>query len=252
MTATKTVKAAAAKAEDAPEHLSLDTALAAFQAELPRVGKDSTAQVRSEKGSYSYRYADLSEISPIVLPLLARHGMSWSTRPTFIGEGLFSGEPRFVLHYRLAHTSGDCIEGHYPLPAAGSSPQVLGSYITYARRYALLAVTGVAPGGDDDDAAAATAAAAQRDTRARPQPAQPAQQTPAASLPAQAADAARRQLHAAALQNGWSVAKVAALYSKEHDGADLRNGSAQDVEAFRKSLFSRSDQELVDERKESA
>lgn len=128
---------------------SLAAALAAFQAELPRVEKGNTAKVKTEKASYSYRYADLAEISPIVLPLLAKHGLAWATYPTLKGDG------RFVLVYELSHITGECKSGEYPLPDSKASPQVLGSAITYARRYALCAVTGVAPGGDDDDAAEA-------------------------------------------------------------------------------------------------
>jgi hypothetical protein len=127
---------------------SLAAALAAFQAELPRIGKDNTAQVKSDKGSYSYRYADLTEVSAVILPLLARYGMAWMTLPTLNEAGAF------VLRYTLSHISGDKYSGDYPLPSSSGSPQMLGSAITYARRYALCAATGVAPGGDDDDAAA--------------------------------------------------------------------------------------------------
>lgn len=127
---------------------TLAAGMAAFQADLPRIGKDNTAQVRSDKGNYSYRYADLTEVSAVILPLLAKHGMAWFTMPTLNDNGAF------VLRYTLSHTSGESETGNYPLPPPSASPQALGSAITYARRYALCAVTGVAPGGDDDDAAA--------------------------------------------------------------------------------------------------
>lgn len=126
---------------------TLAAGMAAFQADLPRIGKENTAQVRSDKGNYSYRYADLTEVSAVILPLLAKHGMAWFTMPTLNDNGAF------VLRYTLSHTSGESQTGNYPLPAPSASPQALGSAITYARRYALCAVTGVAPGDDDDDAA---------------------------------------------------------------------------------------------------
>jgi hypothetical protein len=59
----------------------------------------------------------------------------------------------FVLAYRLGHVDGGEICGFYPLGTG--TPQQLGSAITYARRYCLCAVTGVAPGGEDDDGAQA-------------------------------------------------------------------------------------------------
>lgn len=127
---------------DKPETLA--AALAAFQRDLPRIGKSNTANT----GTYSYKYADLSDVTDAVLPTLGKHGMSFSSKPTLDEQG------RFVLAYVLRHESGESDSGAYPLPSTGS-PQQIGSAITYARRYALLAVTGVAPGGEDDDGASA-------------------------------------------------------------------------------------------------
>jgi hypothetical protein len=126
---------------------SLAAALAAVQRRLPDVRKAETAHVRSDKGNYSYRYATLPDITKAVLPLLGENGLAWVTRPTLVDE-------RFVLVYELLHVSGEKVSGEYPLPTGGS-PQALGSAITYARRYCLCAVTGVAA-DDDDDGAAAT------------------------------------------------------------------------------------------------
>jgi len=148
------------------KHATLVEALAAFQAELPQINKTNTADM----GNFSYDYADLADVSAAVLPVLGRHGLSFSARPT-VGE---SGA--FVLFYKLAHESGDTEDGIYPLPPATTSPQQLGSAITYARRYVLCAVTGVAPGGDDDDAALAPAAPQQRQQNRQ----QPARQKPVA------------------------------------------------------------------------
>lgn len=123
---------------------TLATALAAFQLELPRLGKSNTANT----GTYSYKYADLADVSTLVLPLLAKHGLSFSAKPTIDEQG------RFVLAYTLRHTCGDADSGSYPLPTG--TPQQVGSAITYARRYALCAVTGIAPDEDDDGHAVAT------------------------------------------------------------------------------------------------
>lgn len=136
----------------------LAEALAAAQAELPRIGKDNTAQVRSEKGQYSYSYADLADVSAAVLPVLARNGLAWTTLPTVL-------DGAFVLRYELLHTSGEALRGVYPLPNPGD-PQKMGSAITYARRYTLCAVSGVAPDADDDDGQAA--AQAHRDQQGAP------------------------------------------------------------------------------------
>ena len=126
---------------------SLAAALAELQTNLPEIRKSETAHVKSDKGNYSYSYADLAAISRALLPRMGPLGLSFTSRPTMVGD-------RFVLAYALVHTSGDREAGEYPLPSGGS-PQAIGSAITYARRYALCAVTGVAPDSDDDDGAKA-------------------------------------------------------------------------------------------------
>lgn len=127
---------------------NLIEALANVQAEIPDVEKDRIGRVRSDKANYSYRYADLSAVTAAILPLLGRNGLAWTTQPTMTDHG-------FVLLYTLMHSSGESLTGEYPLPdPQRTPPQQVGSALTYARRYCLCAVTGVAPGDDDDDAAA--------------------------------------------------------------------------------------------------
>lgn len=154
------------------KHPTLAAALAAFQIEVPTVRKGNSAEVQGKDGKrgYSYDYADLADVTEAAMPLLGKHGLSWTTQPTLMGEN-------FILHYSLMHESGEAIEGIYPLPdPMVGRPQDLGSAITYARRYAFTAVTGVAPGGDDDDAQAANDKPAQSKTRRASKPSAPTPQ----------------------------------------------------------------------------
>ena len=86
-------------------------------------------------------------MSTAVLPLLAKHGLAFNSKPTMV-----DGE--FGLSYKLVHTSGETDEGFVPFGRPGT-PQQTGSLITYYRRYCLCAITGAAPDEDDDGAAAA-------------------------------------------------------------------------------------------------
>lgn len=117
---------------------SLVSALAKVQKALPEVKKDQT-------GQFDAKYATLAAITKKTLKLLGENGLAWMTFPTILDDG------RFVLYYKLAHTSGDTEEGWYPLP--NGTPQQIGSAITYARRYSLCSVVGIAPEDDpgDDD-----------------------------------------------------------------------------------------------------
>jgi hypothetical protein len=149
---------------------NLVAALAAFQADLPSVRKNQTADVRGREGkaSYSYDYADLTDVSEAVLPALAAVGLAWHT-------GLDTVDGNVVIRWELSHAaSGEARIGTLPVGRAGNDWQSMGSSITYARRYALLAATGVAPGGDDDDAKSASTAGN------RPAPVQKPVERPAA------------------------------------------------------------------------
>jgi hypothetical protein len=118
---------------------SLAAALAALQAQIPVIPKDATAQYGS--------YADLAAIHKVIKPLLAAHGFAWSCCPHLRESGAF------VLAYTLTHApTGETVTGSYPLPVTGT-PQVIGSAITYARRYALQSVLDLTT--DDDDGQAA-------------------------------------------------------------------------------------------------
>lgn len=138
---------------------SLGAALATLQTRLPQIRKGETAKVETAKGSYSYTYAGLAQISAQILPLLGGLGLSFIAKPTFL-------EGRFVLAYSLLHVSGEREDGQYPLPTSGT-PQAIGSAITYGRRYCLCAVTGIAPEDDDDASAAEAEAQASRGTAQR-------------------------------------------------------------------------------------
>lgn len=144
---------------DQPE--SLAAALAQFQANLPQIAKTETA---GRDGGKKWKYADLAEVARQVLPRLGELGLAFTACPRLNADG------QFVLAYALTHASGGSLEGEWPLPKSGTA-QDMGSAITYARRYALCSVTGVAA-DEDDDGAAATAA----------KPARPAKQARKATV----------------------------------------------------------------------
>lgn len=197
---------------------SLAAALAAVQAELPEIRKGETAEVKSERTgkTYKYSYADLADVSQVILPLLGKHGLAWITKPTFNAEG------KFVLAYKLRHVSGEEEAGEYPLPDRGT-PQEIGSAITYARRYALCAVTGVAPAADDDDGAAATQRA-QRDQWDDARPAGPSPEQVRQNILANARKAIAEAIDQPAL-DGIGNRITAAVNGggiTEQDGIELR------------------------------
>ena len=121
---------------------NLAAALAAFQAEMPSVPKTKTANA----GSYSYKYADLADVSAAAMPLLTAHGLAFSCGARVTEQGGYE-----LVGY-LLHSSGEKVEG--ALPIQGRSAQELGSSITYMRRYLFGMLTGIVTDDDDDGRAA--------------------------------------------------------------------------------------------------
>lgn len=191
---------------------AFNKALTDFQAEIPHVGKDQTAKVPTKAGgSYSYSYADLTLITDKALPLLAKHGLSFTAFPTM-------GEYGFVLKYSLRHVEGHVEDGFYPLPdASKSSPQEIGSAITYARRYSLCAATGIAPGGEDDDGQTAAEARSQ-----------PRQQNVAPDPMFEL----RAKIWQMVKARGWSADDLTIDYAAIHDGQLIKDASLEDLTAY--------------------
>lgn len=212
----------------------LGKALAGFQRELPAVRKGATGQVA---GNRNYKYADLADVHAAVLPVLAKHGLSWLTMPTFTEDG------RFVLRYELLHESGESRTGFYPLPQDGT-PQQIGSALTYGRRYTLSSVVGVAP-DEDDDGHAATQHYQQRQQVRQAERRPSAQPAPVAAVsePADPAGQARADLAKLADELGMDRQVVANRY-KATTGADLRaETDAGRIAEFAASLASQPQQE---------
>jgi hypothetical protein len=112
-------------------------ALAAFQAEVPTVPKNKTANA----GSYSYAYADLADIAQAAYPILSKYQLAFTSWPN-----------ERVLHGMLVHESGEHFDGS--LEITGRTMQEIGSSITYGRRYLFGCLTGIVTDADDDGAAA--------------------------------------------------------------------------------------------------
>jgi hypothetical protein len=110
--------------------------------------KDNTAKLESKRDpskSFSYKYADLGSVLDAVLPALHANGFAL-TQPVGITS---LGEP--VVKTTLLHESGERIESEYPVRVADpNDPQKVGGGVTFARRYSLIALLGLAT--EDDDA----------------------------------------------------------------------------------------------------
>jgi hypothetical protein len=132
---------------------ALAAALAKAQVELTNPDKSLTgtlpadAKDRQQRGR-TFRYASLAEGLDIVRKTLGRHEIA-TIQSTTIDRDSAS----IKLTTTLAHSSGEWIASDWPVcPLADlSTPHRMGSALTYARRYALFTLVGIA-GEDDLDA----------------------------------------------------------------------------------------------------
>jgi hypothetical protein len=123
------------------DHKTVYAALAAAQMEMGKALKDST------NPAFKSKYADLASVMDACLPALNKHGIA-VFQPTVDDD---SG--RYVKTI-LAHASGEIVECRVPLIVSKNDMQGYGSAVTYARRYGLMGMAGIAPEDDDGNAAA--------------------------------------------------------------------------------------------------
>jgi hypothetical protein len=130
---------------------ALASALAKAQAELVNPEKSLTATIRSGRAGEaerSFHYAPLASGLDIVRKILGQHEIA-TVQTTAIDK-----ETGVVnLTTMLAHASGEWIASDWPVCAVAetANPQRMGAALTYARRYALFTLVGIA-GEDDLDA----------------------------------------------------------------------------------------------------
>jgi hypothetical protein len=124
------------------------SALAKAQGEFQPIEKAKTAKVKGQTKDgrsfdYTYKYADIADVLAGVLPPLSKHGLS-VIQPTVVIDGVM------IIRTRLLHSSGQWIESDYPVSSINGDHQKMGGALTYARRYALCSLVGVAAEEDTD------------------------------------------------------------------------------------------------------
>src|SRR5712691_2355124 len=130
---------------------ALAAALAKAQVELANPEKSLTATIRTDRngeGTRTFRYAPLSSGLDIVRKSLGKHEIA-IFQTTAIDEPTRS----VSLTTMLTHSSGEWIASEWPVcPVSDTAaPHRMGAALTYARRYALFTLVGIA-GEDDLDA----------------------------------------------------------------------------------------------------
>lgn len=118
-------------------NIGINAALVAALGELRNVAKNAV------NPHFKNRYASLDAILDAARPVLHKHGLALSQEPLF-------DEGKAGVITRIIHTGGESRESTLLLPLRDQSAQGVGSALTYARRYAVSSVLGIAADDDDD------------------------------------------------------------------------------------------------------
>ncbi|MDD5050979.1 MAG: ERF family protein [Candidatus Pacebacteria bacterium] len=136
----------------------LASALSKAQGEMDYAKKDSNNPF------FKSKYADLAAVITAIKEPLSKNGLSYVQMVEHDTEPSTSA----IVTTMLMHVSGEWLSGSMKITPVKNDPQGMGSAITYARRYALQAMVGLA--ADDDDGNAASGNNNQLPERKKPSP----------------------------------------------------------------------------------
>lgn len=119
----------------------LMAALSKAQAEFPRIGFDSTNPFLKNK------YASLGAVVETIKPVMEKHGLALMQFPV-------SADGRVGVNSVLGHSSGQWISDTYTMEVGQekgkSEAQLVGSIISYLRRYGIVSILGLYADEDND------------------------------------------------------------------------------------------------------
>ena len=115
-----------------------------MQHDLPKIARSAEG---GQMGGKTIMYATLDALVDAVKDKLHGHGFA-------VFQGCGEADKGVMVTTRIIHTSGEWIEDGLVMPVGTQSAQAVGSAVSYARRYGLMAALGIAT--EDDDAASAS------------------------------------------------------------------------------------------------
>jgi hypothetical protein len=123
-------------------------ALTRFQTMVPVIPKKKVAKINSEKGNYSYRYAELGTITAAIKDALNECGLSyrWAFKENN-GKLIVTCQ----VSHRDGHTELTEMESGKDTSGGKNAIQQVGSTQTYLQRYTLIGALGLSTADEDND-----------------------------------------------------------------------------------------------------
>ena len=207
----------------------LAAALVEFQGCVPPIKKTRTANM----GTYSYKYADISDIREAIREPLKSSGLAVTQSLNGGGESGY-----MTITTKVWHKSGQAQSSTIEFAIGKRTPQEVGSHLTYYKRYALSSELGLSTEEDDDGAAAS------RPERANGKPADEVRDEAAQDEAVAAADGARREILRGLEPLGWTDKKLIKRFADDYNGEDLLKILDPDrIRAFGRTLWDEAQQQ---------
>jgi hypothetical protein len=124
-------------------------ALSRFQTIVPQLRKGKTAKIQSQKGFFSYKYADLGSITSSIKNALNECGLSYRWEFNETGEKM---KVTCLISHRDGHSETTSMEAGRDSSGAKNDIQQKGSTHTYLQRYTLIGALGLSTADEDNDA----------------------------------------------------------------------------------------------------
>lgn len=197
----------------------LSTAMAKVQSEITDPERNAANEFFKDAGGKPATYATLDACMKIARPLLSKNGLALIMSP--VTDGSMAG-----IEWLLCHASGQYLSDRLMMSPSKGTPQGVGAALTYARRYLISALTGMASEPDDDGNAASNGHAPQppappstrstTSSRSASAPAPPKPDAPATARHKEALFAALKGRHVdpanIAARNAFGAAVLSAGY----------------------------------------
>lgn len=123
-------------------------ALSKFQTLVPVLKKKKTARIASEKGNFSYNYADLGYITESIKSALNDCGLSYRWE---FEESNSKMKVICLISHRDGHTETTSMEAGKDASGRKNEIQQQGSTHTYLQRYTLIGALGLSTADNDND-----------------------------------------------------------------------------------------------------
>lgn len=125
------------------------TAMTAFKTEPLEIFKRKEVGYSTKDGEFvGYKHAELSDVADVVVPAMARHGLShrWDVR-----QEAGRIHVRCIVTHRLGHSEAVELDAAPDDSGKKNKIQQVASAVTYLQRYTLLLATGLATKSQEDD-----------------------------------------------------------------------------------------------------